>query len=317
MSQATAIDSRMRALLEAAILAPSSHNTQPWVFTVEADCIALHADRTRALPVNDTEDRELAISCGCALLNLRVAAAHAGLQAEVRLLPDRADADLLAVVRLAPGAPEAGLAALHPQLARRRTWRRRFEDRALSGVVIDRLETACAAEGAALRAMRTEPERQQLALLVAEADRLQWSDPRWRRELAAWMHPRRRGDGLAVPALATRVAQFVVRSFDMGEGLAAKDRQLAEGSPLLAVLTTQDDAPEQWLRCGQALQRLLLEGCAMGLQASFLNQPVQIAAVRPRLAQLAAGAPQLVLRIGYVAGEIPPSARRPLDAVLG
>jgi hypothetical protein len=29
------------------------------------------ADRTRALPVTDPEDRELTISCGCALFNLR------------------------------------------------------------------------------------------------------------------------------------------------------------------------------------------------------------------------------------------------------
>ena len=64
-----------RRLLEAAVQAPSSHNTQPWLFRVEDGAVHLLADRTRALPVNDPDDRELTISCGCALLNLRVAAA--------------------------------------------------------------------------------------------------------------------------------------------------------------------------------------------------------------------------------------------------
>src|SRR6056297_3546023 len=75
-------------LIARAILAPSSHNTQPWLFEIAGDRIRLIADRTRALPVNDPEDRELAISCGCALFNLRAAAAEDGLGAAVSLLPD-------------------------------------------------------------------------------------------------------------------------------------------------------------------------------------------------------------------------------------
>lgn len=252
----------------------------------------------------------------CALFNLRVAGAASGLDTEVRLQPDRLDADLLARVRLAPGTRDAHLASLLPFVARRRTCRQRFEPRPVPGRVLDHLATACAQEGATLRPLTVEGQRQQLALLVAEGGRAQWGDPRWRRELAAWLHPRRRGDGLAVPALAARVAQFVVRSFDMGGGIAAKDRQLADGSPLLAVLVTPDDTPASWIAAGQGLQHLLLQACAAGLQASFLNQPAQVASVRPRLRELAGGIPQLVLRLGYAEAELPATARRPLEDVL-
>ena len=68
-----------------AVRAPSSHNTQPWLFRTDGDVIELWADRTRALPVNDPEDRELLISCGCALLNLRLSAEQSGHAAEVAL----------------------------------------------------------------------------------------------------------------------------------------------------------------------------------------------------------------------------------------
>lgn len=77
------IDPSIRSMLEAAVRAPSSHNTQPWLFAVRPDGIALYADRTRALPVNDPHDRELTVSCGAALLQLRVAAAAAGRAVEV------------------------------------------------------------------------------------------------------------------------------------------------------------------------------------------------------------------------------------------
>jgi nitroreductase len=65
---------RLRFLLGYAILAPSSHNTQPWRFRLRGPTLDLLADRRRALPVVDPEDRALVISCGAALGHLRVAA---------------------------------------------------------------------------------------------------------------------------------------------------------------------------------------------------------------------------------------------------
>jgi len=153
---------------------------------------------------------------------------------------------------------------------------------------------------------------------VVEGDALQWANQSWRRELAAWMHPRRRGDGLVLPALAIPVAQLVVRTFDMGNGVAAKDRQLADESPLLAVLSTVGDTPGDWLAAGQALQHVLLEGVYRGLQASYLNQPVQIATLRPRLQQLTGrpGWAQVLLRLGNPSKTLPAAPRRPMGDVI-
>jgi nitroreductase len=56
---------QLKFLLNYAILAPSSHNTQPWLFKIVDDnMIELYADRTLALAVVDPEDRALTISCG-------------------------------------------------------------------------------------------------------------------------------------------------------------------------------------------------------------------------------------------------------------
>lgn len=64
---------RLRYLLNHAVLAPSDHNTQPWQFRLIKDCVEIFADRARALPIADPEDRELIISCGGALYHLRLA----------------------------------------------------------------------------------------------------------------------------------------------------------------------------------------------------------------------------------------------------
>jgi hypothetical protein len=306
-------------LIGAAVLAPSSHNTQPWVFRVRDPYIDLLADRTRALPANDPDDRELTISCACALFNLRVAAAHAQLACTRKAPPDPADPDCLATLELAPAtAPDTSLAALFDAVALRRTYRRTFTDRPVTADVLDALAEATSREGAWLHILDSSAQRHQAAELVAEGDEDQWADPAWRRELAAWMHPRRLGDGLTLPGLTLPIAQAVVRTFDMGYGVAARDIQLADASPVLAVLGTPGDALADWIAAGQALQRLLLTAHLHGLQASYLNQPIQMAPLRTKLRQLTGrtGFAQILLRLGYAEGEVPATPRRPLEEVI-
>ena len=110
---------------------------------------------------------------------------------------------------------------------------------------------------------------------------------------------------------------LVVRTFDMGNGQAAKDRQLAEGSPVLAILGTEDDTPTDWLAAGQALAGVLLRAQAEGVAASFLNQPIEVPELRPQLRDAIgrSGFPQLLLRMGY-GPEVKPTPRRTVEEVL-
>jgi hypothetical protein len=131
------------------------------------------------------------------------------------------------------------------------------------------------------------------------------------------MHARRAGEGIHVPALAAPLSHLVVRTFDMGGGVGARDRQLVEASPLLAVLSSPGDTPRDWLHTGMALQRVLLVACREGLQVSYLNQPIQVDALRGQLGALVNEAcPQLLLRLGYPKDSITHAARRPLDHVI-
>lgn len=316
---------RVRFLLRYAILAPSGHNTQPWLFRAIGDAVELRADRTRALPVVDPDDREMIVSCGAALATLRIAAEHFGHSPDVELLPDPGDEDLLARVSLARGpAPGDGADELFDAIVERRTNRQAFEARDLPDALVAQLVADAAHEGVALHLVGGEA-RPAVAGLIAEGDRIQMADERFRRELAAWVHPNRspsgdgmRGYGFGFGDLASHAGPLMIRSFDLGRGQAAKDRALAVGSPLLAVLATAADDPAAWLATGQALQRVLLRARAAGAWSSYLNQPVEVPRLRTRLAE-AIGRPgewpQLVVRLGY-GPPVEPEPRRPVDDVL-
>ena len=318
------IDRQLQALVGKAARAPSSHNTQPWCFRIGAGTIDLLADRRRALPVNDPEDRELIISCGAALMSLRAAAAARGLALGVERMPEPAEPQWLARVRLQgelregdPFGATDSLSALDPCIAFRRTQRQPFSDSEIEPALVSRLIETAAAEGAWLRPVPTGPMREQVAELVAEGDAAQWANADWRRELAAWMRPRRHGLGLSMPSLAAPIARWMVRRLDLSRRLGAQDRALTEQAPVLAFLGTPGDSRQAWLRAGEALQRVLLLACAHGVQAGYLNQPIQVAALRPRLQALAGeGFPQLLLRLGYPTKDQAPSPRLPLDAVM-
>src|SRR6056297_3382510 len=307
-----------RAMVRRAIQAPSSHNTQPWLFGFSAAVIELYAGRTRALPVNDPDDRELTISCGCALMNLRVAAASAGFRVRLQCFPEAEEPDLQARLRLDEAAnADAGLAQLAEFIDHRHTCRKLFSSRKVDPSVRAKLLKSGEREGALWEPLLEKDARQMAVNLVAQGDKIQWDNPSWRRELAAWLHPRRQGDGLAMPSPIAPLARTAVRNFDMGDWVAGRDQKLAEAAPLLVVLATDGDEPRDWLLAGQALQRLLLVARRHGLQASYFNQPHQVATLRPELQALVnQGAPQILLGLGYPDQEITPTPRRPIEEVL-
>lgn len=316
---------RIRFLLRYAVLAPSGHNTQPWLFRLSDDGVELRADRTRALPVVDPDDRALIISCGAALMTLRIAARGLGHRIAVDPLPDPSDEDLLARATLSPDDPPDEAERLSFEaIPRRRSNRQAFEDREVPVELSDRLVADAEEEGAWLALVRGE-DRIPVSELVAEGDRIQMGDKRFRRELASWVHPNRsrsrdgmRGYGFGFGELMSHAGPLVIRSFDLGKGQAAKDRELAQDSPLLAVFGTDADDAAAWLSAGQALQRAVLRARAADVWSSYLNQPIEVADLRPRLAELVGhpgGFPQLLVRFGY-GPDVRPEPRRGVGEVL-
>lgn len=317
-------EAQLAFLARYAILAPSSHNTQPWIFLILGNRLDLLADRTRALPVVDPFDRALVISCGAALANLELAADHFGINAEVGNLASREN-DLLARVYIGghhpPGPRETDL---FEAITRRHTNRRPFAPEPPPRDLLERAEALAESRDCRWYFVTDGALKSTIANLVAEGDRIQMANPSFRRELASWIHSRRSAsrDGLSgyamgMPDALSAAGALAIRTFDMGKGQAARDMALATGSPVLAVLTTRGDTPTEWLDAGRALQLSLLAVTAAGFAASFLNQPIEVDALRMRLAE-AIGTPwhpHIILRIGR--GEpIEPAMRRPLEEVL-
>lgn len=126
------------------------------------------------------------------------------------------------------------------------------------------------------------------------------------------------GTGFGMPDILSPIGALVIRTFDLGNGVAAGDQEkIVEGSPTLAVFSSPSDTLPHWLATGQSLSRVLLSLTDAGATASYLNPPVELEELRPRLRELVKckGTPQLLMRFGY-GPSAAPTVRREVDDVL-
>jgi nitroreductase len=306
-------------LVAAAILAPSMHNTQPWRFRFEPgrQTIELHADPARMLRFGDPAGRAVHIACGAALLNLKLAALVAGRQPVVRLIPTVTQRLLLATMRLAgPCQAQPDEIELHAVIPARCTNRSPFSGRPVPPGILAELAEAATREGAMLHFPDSQ-ESVRLLGLARDAERQLLAQRGYRAELARWAGGARDQEGIPDAAVAPHdpTGAAPVRDF-----AAARPGPVHyawfEERPQLAVLATPSGSRSDWLRAGQALQRVLLAATLRGIAASPLTQPLETPdAWLVRDPRSGFEYPQMILRFGYGL-PVPHSPRRPVSEVL-
>ncbi|MEU0626191.1 nitroreductase family protein [Streptomyces sp. NPDC005989] len=333
MSAQTLTDTVVTDLVADATAAPSMHNAQPWLFRYSRGdrTLALRADFERALPAADPSTRALHVGCGAALLNLRVSAAHHGLAAATTLLPAPSDPAFLAAVRLddalgsRPGTPgdraDEALRALHPAIAERHTSRYPFDEQPIPDDVRARLVGAARTEGADLTFL-VPPHLETVLELIRDSEGYDRGDPAREAEQEHWARFTKTDapdDGIPDYAFGPRDAseRAINRDFTGTRAPDGRARVLFERRPQLALLSTENDRPADWLRAGQALERVLLAATLDAVSTSFATQPIEWPDLRWVLRDPlhGTGHPQMIIRLGY-GPTGPRTPRRRPDRVL-
>lgn len=304
-------------------LAPSVHNTQPWRFRITPTTFELRANRERRLRVLDPTSRQLLISCGCALLNARVALAAERKTVVVERFPDPNDPDLLARLTVSDHhrAPWTPLVRLESAIARRHTNRREFFEREVPEEIQWELSNAAAQENATLVALETKEARDTAARLLQEADAAENDNPAYLAELREWTTSiATRRDGVtsrSFPMESPEPNDVPIRDFGVKVSGQMSPVRGSDVEQCLMILGTVEDGPYAWLRAGEALQRLWLEATRLDHVAGLITQVIEVKRTRKQLrAELGLPFyPHLLLRIGQAAPNVPTN-RRPIEDLI-
>jgi len=317
-----------RFLLRYAVLAPSTHNTQPWKFGILPGGIEVYGDYTRRMPVVDPGNRELLMSIGAAIFTLRVAAERFGMDCRVTCSSGADSERPLAVIALRARSPQAqrdeGIVSLFGPILRRHTNRLPFLYSRVPEAILRSIRGLAIPGQASVMLSTDGGLNTQVAELVAAADRMQLADPSFRSDLAEWVRPNwtQKPDGvtgaaLGMNAVASALGPWATRVVDAGQSRAARDRNLCASAPGLIVIQSEDSL-SHWLACGELLQHMLLLLTREGLHHSYFNMPVQVSDLRVRLRALCGlhAWPQILLRTGFCLVEPGRTPRRSVEEVL-
>ena len=336
------------ALVRAGILAANPHNTQPWLFQVSEQAVALYADTRRHLGSFDPFLREMHIGLGCALENMVLAATANGYLAQISYvggmlgpIPEAPEPHLAARIGLAPGAAQPD--ALYEAIPRRHTNRGPYErDRALPGDALEAM-ARMGDDDIRLLLFTEEPQRSRFAEAVVAATEAIVADHEMVRDSQRWFRSTREEvakhrdgptlDAAGLSPLITALAKVLPPpSAERGHQLwleATREVHVTTAPAFGFLVVRNMDDRAHALRAGRLWQRLHLYATTRGLAMHPINQPVELvdrerqlgrapeAARRlAALSESAAWRPTFAFRMGYPVRNAALSPRRALADVV-
>lgn len=310
----------IRAAIGLAGHAPSLFNAQPWSWRAGADSAELFLDTTQSYPVTDPQQREMRIGCGAVLHHLLVALAAAGWRCEVERRSGR-DGGSLALVRVTEAdEPDQDALRLVEAIPNRHNDRRPFSAEPVSQDALAALQASADGEGVHLQVVTRDEHQIWLSVLTERAAALQGAEAGYADELARATGANDTSVGVRADAIphvvSPRHSDVTLRDFELLDPGSLEIPESADEHPIWCVLWTERDAPENWLRAGEALSRVLLNATEQGLATGVQSQPVEVPMIRAQINEhllSGLGHAQVLVRIGWSGSpdsELPPPSPR-------
>src|SRR3989344_2245824 len=273
------MDPNVKKVLEAAIMAPSGENVQPWKFVVHGQqdgaVIDVLVSEERAQSLYGWGNRASYVAVGAAVENMRVAAPSHGFSISVSLLPATDNALLAARISLARSTAAPDPLAEH--IKTRATNRKPYDGTALSDAEIRMLQTAEGTHGCTLRIFTTREEIATLARIGSVNELIMLNNPtlhsfffnhvNWTR---AEDDEKKVGffiDTLELPAPAQmgfRVmrswprARFLNRFLGFNKLVAKQNAALYGTASAMGIVISKGESPLEAIQAGMSVERIWL-----------------------------------------------------------
>ncbi len=312
---------KIKHLVNFALFAPSSHNTQPWLFKLDVGKIEVKINKSRELKQSDKNNRQLYLSIGAAVGNILLAAESYGLSAVVEYVGRE---DLSVVIRFQSMHIQNIDDSISQAILSRHSNREKFEDKKIPDSVITEMEQIAAAQGIRLISCSDPEQKEKLQRIVLDSVQASFKDRAFKDELSQWIKPSLAkykdgmvGYNMGIPWLMSFIVPGLIKYADVS-GMQRKMHQTwLEHAPTY-VLLAGDDNVISWIKTGVAFERIAIYLEKAGIKAGIFGAPIETGEYYKEIQKVLniQQRPLMFFRIGY-ADKIPkPSPRLDLEQII-
>ncbi len=304
-SKSKSITDQIFFLLNFAVLAPSSHNSQPWRFEVDENNILIYPEKSRRLPESDKNDRQLYISLGCAIQNIFIAADYYGFSCTTKYLLSN---DCAAKITLIKDKEVGDKHHLIFSILTRTNNRNKYESQLPDSDFLQKIK-AMEGERVKLNVVTEKSEIDQVADIALDAGVAAMDDKNFRLELSQYVKPNTTkseigmpGFGLGIPTPVSFIVPTILKWFNVNRLSRKQDEALLKKhTPAFVVISTKEDQALDWIVAGQVYEKIALRAEHAGLKTAVWAAPIQIGEYYRDLQKVTKTdfRPQVFFRVGY------------------
>ena len=304
-------EDRIKFLLQYGVLAPSTHNSQPWLLKVGADFCKIYYDKTKEVKEADPLGRDLFISFGCFVENVCLAAECFGVATNVEYSLGSGD-DYIAEIKfsnLRSSQMDVKEADLLDIITTRVNARGIFETKNIPPEVLENLARLNTNEDVKIFIITDRQKIKEIADLTARGLKSAYSSSRFRKEMSGWMISNFSQKKEGIPGYSLRMSGLfslifpkLVRLFDIGKMVGVLNYKSVSSAPGIVIICSKDNQKTTWLRIGRLAEKLMLYARKWGLKTSIFVASIEMMDSHKEIQKIIESdlTPQFLFCVGYL-----------------
>lgn len=297
---------KINLLLAAASLAPSTVNTQPWLFGVKDNSIELFLNPSRQLLVSDPTGRQAYISLGACWANLELLADSYGLKYKTQY-PTFGKSQPVASLVIDELTATQDEQQIRTAILLRHNNRYPFEKKSLPETFLEKIKLLPNPE-INLFVIGDEKTKNEITPIVLDAIYKVFLKKDWSKELSNWVKPSLKkyrdgmpGYNLGVPAPISFLMPWVLRYGSAAGKQLKAHKKMLDWVAAYGIITSDENNPSAWFKTGETFERLAVEAQQQNIKIGILTAPTEIETANKKLKEILKiqSSPQMFFRLGY------------------
>ena len=298
-------ENKLKDLVRLASFAPSSHNTQPWIFRIKGKTIELLPNMKRTLPYSDSQNRELYLSLGAAYKNMTNAAEAYGLTFESEFPVINKEA--VGIISFKDLQSKKEDMKTLESLTQRHANRSNFEDKDIPDNFLDKI-SSFKKDGVTIHLTSDKETKSKISSVVKNATRDAFLDKGFTDELSVWIKPSLKkyrdgmpGYNIGIPLPLSFFMPFAIKYFNLSKMQVKMAEPLLKSTPTFITLATKGDSITNWLKTGEIFEKIFLEAEKNGIKIGIFGAPIEIGDNYKELQKIlnTSERPKMFFRLGY------------------